>query len=1080
MKTSFFRTLLVFVLAVALCGQDYPPPAGSNVVKEPAGAAPVAEKWERQADSLYRTGDVNASLALHEKVRKAYAESRQWEKAVKAGLKIFEHKLAGGYSIGDELPKMTSLLDISRRALPQMYSLQGECCNAIGQIYFNDNILDSAEHYFRLAVQLHERVQDWQNRGNAQTGLAACYYMLEQYKEMESVLRQAELVAAQHIPKDADFWGSLYNLYGALYSDLGRYEEALENSLREVAFYEQKNDKTNLSVAYNNIGDLYLSKGDFDRALEYFNAHLNIERGLQKTDAKNLALAYANLSRIWYWKKKYDQAIDFGVRAFDALKSLPPTAASEEYIRIYNDLAAARIEAGNHEEALQLLLKALSIHQSLKTDYAIEATWQNLGYAYRIAGDYAKAENCLHKAIAQYTSKYGPSHPGIGKAYRHLGFVAQRRGDLHEALRYQQEALKVLADSFDHKNVYANPALSGIRSNLDMLRTLSDKGRTLRQLAGTEPKPGVLEASLSAWQLAIDLLDSMRNEYQEGSVQFWNEDAHPVFEGAIEVAHQLFSRKKDQRFVELAFRFAEKSKAVLLAGALQESAAKRQAGIPAELLKREKALKIDIAFYQKQVFLEQQNGQEADAGKVLRWQSIILKQRKDYEKLLKRFETEFPAYYAAKYAGVVAVPELQRALGPGTVLLEYFYGEQNIYAFAVSRERIDFLSIEKTPGFPAGFEAFISGLRDRDLVLEQGRSAAALSSFARESAGYYNLLIEPLLPEVPEQLVVVPDGVLSYLPFDLLLIRAPDPDSATSYAALPYLLKSSAVRYEYSATIALHSAISVKPRRSYAGFAPDYGHETAATVRGGQISCNTMPERIFAPLTNNQTEIKAAAALFDGDAFLTRQATEARFRTEAGQYRVLHLAMHGFVNDCDPSYSGLVFSQLMRDTAVASAQGQSAAEENDGYLYAYEIYNIHLGAELAVLSACNTGLGQLARGEGIMSLARAFKYAGCPNILMSLWQADDKATAQIMERFYRHLKQGLNKDEAIRRAKLDYLSDANRNHPFFWGAFVLIGDDRPVEYDDGIAGIWLGLGAILLIFVAVWLFQRRRRFRKNT
>ena len=130
-----------------------------------------------------------------------------------------------------------------------------------------------------------------------------------------------------------------------------------------------------------------------------------------------------------------------------------------------------------------------------------------------------------------------------------------------------------------------------------------------------------------------------------------------------------------------------------------------------------------------------------------------------------------------------------------------------------------------------------------------------------------------------------------------------------------------------------------------------------------------------------------------------------------------------------------------------------------------------MNAELAVLSACNTGRGQLAKGEGVISLARAFKYAGCSNVLMSLWQADDEATAQIMQDFYRHLQKGLGKDEAIRQAKLDYLTASNRNHPFFWGAFVLIGDDAPLRQSSN----WHWYVAALILGGIGFLYWRTKR-----
>ncbi|MEZ4688498.1 MAG: CHAT domain-containing protein [Bacteroidia bacterium] len=208
-----------------------------------------------------------------------------------------------------------------------------------------------------------------------------------------------------------------------------------------------------------------------------------------------------------------------------------------------------------------------------------------------------------------------------------------------------------------------------------------------------------------------------------------------------------------------------------------------------------------------------------------------------------------------------------------------------------------------------------------------------------------------------------------------------------------------------------------------AGFAPDYNN--LAAHRGFPATRN------LAPLTQNQPEVRQITSLTGGKNFMGIQATESAFKAHAGDYRLLHLAMHALVNDSLPLYSSLVFYH----------EGPAS---QDGRLYAYEIYNLPLQAELLVLSACQTGYGKQRDGEGVMSLAHAFHYAGCPNIVTSLWQADDQSTARLMELFYLELKSGKPKDKALQQARLNYLAEGNQSHPFYWGAFVLVGDDAPV------------------------------------
>ena len=170
--------------------------------------------------------------------------------------------------------------------------------------------------------------------------------------------------------------------------------------------------------------------------------------------------------------------------------------------------------------------------------------------------------------------------------------------------------------------------------------------------------------------------------------------------------------------------------------------------------------------------------------------------------------------------------------------------------------------------------------------------------------------------------------------------------------------------------------------------------------------------------------------------------------------------MHAFINDDEPLFSGLLFSETIPDTS-----------SEDNFLHAYEIYNLDLNADLVILSACNTGAGAIQKGEGVMSLARAFAYAGCPNTVMALWQADDAATKEMMQIFHQYLSEGYGKAEALQLARGAYLEQSDRIHPFYWGAFVLMGDDLPVI---SLTNTWLWI-SLIVIFVSAGLFLWRRR-----
>lgn len=928
---------------------------------------------------------------------------------------------------------------------------------------------DSALVYAQKAAGLAEKAKDWPTWGRAQNNILGACYGLGQFAKTAATFSTLEQKARTVLPDDDTFWGGYYNAAGAIYNMLGNYEAALKYGLQEIVFFEKTDKRTDLAIASNNVGAYYRGRGDFDRALEYTQSALRHFLFVPETDPADLAWTYGNLSKIWYRKKDYPQAAAFAEKALGILEKHSP-GDHLLMIQTYVDLANACIEVKSYKKAEDYLKKALRIHADNKLDEQIEFTWYDMGYLYEMMERYPEATEYMRRSVGRLT----PRHLLFGKACRHMALLSQHQGDLHGALNWQQQALRAVTDSFPYRDVLANPAVQRVSAYTDFLFCLSEKAETLQLLARKESSPAYLEASLATLDVAAGVLDSMRAEYQEGSQQFWNQEARPIMERAIELAIQMHQNTGKTHYLEQAFRYAEKSKAQLLAEALRESADKQRAGIPDTLLQKEKQLKIDIAFYKKQIFQEQQKSNFDTAG-VLLWQNEILQRRRAYEDLLSKLESGYPEYYQTKYRHpALTVAGAQAALPAETGLLEYFQGDRGTYVFYFDRSRAVGLRLPADSSFSVALNHLLDGLRDRDRVAEQGLSAAAIAGFANDAAAVYRTLIAPAVEKIPKKLLVIPDGRLSYLPFELLLTQNPETSNALNYSTLPYLLRQTTLRYEYSAGLALQSPARRLPSRFFAGYAPVYGGEwSEAATRGGKGNCRSADANDFAPLRNNRTEVTQIAQMLDGQSFVAENATEAKFRQHLHEPRILHLAMHGFLNDCDPLYSGLVFSRQ-----AGSGEKDSPAEDSDGFLHAYEIYNLHLNAELAVLSACNTGRGQLAKGEGVISLARAFKYAGCANVLMSLWQADDQATAEVMQNFYRHLQKGLGKDAAIRQAKLDYLESNNRNHPFFWGAFVLIGDDLPLKQSSGWG--WYALGLLLAgLAVAAFLVARRRAQRKN-
>jgi CHAT domain-containing protein len=308
-----------------------------------------------------------------------------------------------------------------------------------------------------------------------------------------------------------------------------------------------------------------------------------------------------------------------------------------------------------------------------------------------------------------------------------------------------------------------------------------------------------------------------------------------------------------------------------------------------------------------------------------------------------------------------------------------------------------------------------------------------------------------------------------------VLLNSDAKSPSRDYSTLPYLIKDYQMVYNYSATLFLEHKQKDVPAEeaavTFLGFAPDFGESLSGRAESKQTAVSgekaVLPVSLR-PLKGAKEEVKNIATLFRGNYFLDSTATKYRFRKEAPYYSILHLATHALVNDSLPAYSGLAFAK----------QGK---QEDSRFLYAYELYNLKLKADLVVLSACNTGYGKIQKGEGVMSLARGFAYAGCPTIVVSLWPAVDKPTASIMQRFYRGIHEGLTKDEALHHAKLQYLktSDARLANPYLWANLVLIGDSAPLHQSSSSPFFWLAiLIAGLLSTIGVRMLWNKTRRKK--
>ena len=286
------------------------------------------------------------------------------------------------------------------------------------------------------------------------------------------------------------------------------------------------------------------------------------------------------------------------------------------------------------------------------------------------------------------------------------------------------------------------------------------------------------------------------------------------------------------------------------------------------------------------------------------------------------------------------------------------------------------------------------------------------------------------------------------------------------YAELDYLIKKYAISYANSLSLYLSLYLNdISEDITEECLAFSYT-DSLAIEEGNTVDMVVLRDQ-FQDLPGARKEVHMISQLFPGKYFFGAEANEKNFKLESGNYSMVHLALHGEMNDEKPLQSRLIFSPDSRDTT------------EDNSLFIKEIYNMRLTTELAVLSACDTGTGQITSGEGVLSLGRAFQYSGVKSLIMSKWKVDDRTAPEVMQRFYQYLRQGQDKNEALRSAKLDFLANAGdfRSHPYYWSNFVLVGDTEQLSDQNSSKTVILYLLVILAIVSMSILGYRRTKKR---
>ena len=931
-------------------------------------------------------------------------------------------------------------------------------CQNIGKNFYLKGIealssnYDSSVYLFKKALLTIDKDVDRDIYIDCYNGLFAANYFRGQFIESKnSLLKGLEEVQKNNFDTSWVYVDILNNL-GMLYSAEGQIKKAIVYIKKSLTIDE---NSTDTYVTLANLARQYQKLHDYKQAQNYFNQALKTLMNKDNYDKLFEGMLYSFFGEIFLDIKSPEKALSFleeGLRI--ELKYQKGDAALEETIDYYNSIVKCFLLLNKLDSAEIIIQKALKIHETPTIQFRY-LTYNALGKLREQQKKYDLAKQAYRRAIKEIHIQLFEFeiHNVITWQYRDLAKLEYKLNELTPALKTAQKGLSHIATNVHLDDLFSNPKIKDFVYKPEGLEILTIKAQILQKRFEEKGDLQDLEAAFATYQLASELAKRMRQDIMtQGSKQKLAGEVLPVYEGGIETALLLFEKTKDPNYQKAAFAFAESNKAILLLESINEKAAQQYGGIPDTLLEKEKDLRIEIAFYDKSINQEKAKKENPDEEKIKQWESTLFELESDYQRLITNLEENYPRYYELKYETKLAsVEELQKQiLSPTDVILEYFVGERNIYTFAITKDELYINSTPKAAELEEQIETFLYHTQ------RPAQGGVDYRLTLNTQYEFFQELLAPSLQQLPsstKRLIIIPDDVLNYIPFELL-IQQPAPQDTIIFHpyVLDYLFEDYQITYNYSASLLLKSfEEQSKPKAKYSllAMAPKFQHTLASNSR----SCDI--QQIY-NLSCSEDEATSIASLLNGKAMVGYQADTASFYQLAKDYQILHLATHSCPDEENPMMNKI----FLADEAITN----------------YDLYNMNLQADLAVLSACNTGFGKLVKGEGVMPLSKGFIYAGVPSTIMSLWPVDDCSASRMMTLFYKHLKEGLDKDEALQKAKLDFMnqSTALHQHPYYWAPFIQMGNFKPLPSTSSWGGYWWAvlIGGMLLLFGGRFVFRR--------
>jgi CHAT domain-containing protein/tetratricopeptide (TPR) repeat protein len=916
------------------------------------------------------------------------------------------------------------------------------------------------------------------------------FLFLQNYDSAIYYCHQAKIPLLQNNISDINLYYAYLNI-GIGYSRLGKYNSALDYFDTAFLVLNESgliNDNSITSGYYYNYALYTTLTGKLKEANEYFE---NAEKIYRKIYAPN-HLIFAGINNNKginsYYGYEFSKAELYYNKALEIYLSDTNTKG-ERIARTYNNLCNINHDRGDHISSLNYCLSGLQYSQNNDLRLIL---FKNAAISYAALGNIEKANDYFNTALdllqqkninPKRSQELYSSYADFLKTIAHNDLCiyyynkALKSAKMLVGVKSDQYAniLFNIGDYYLENKKLADSAINYFYKSIEIFDDNKSglEGDNLNIIQKKKAEVGYASALLlkyyqtdntdylfgadSVFTGVLKKMEEISKKLNNANKLLLIELMNPVYVLAVECSFELYQKTHNIQFLEKVSNLIERSKSSALLAEVNSEFALKTSDIPQETFNYEHQLKEEINGLQ-QLLGNEKSKDRPDLKKINFFESKLLNHINKHDSLIDDIENRFPKYYSVKYkSDVIGLDKIKENLDDDEVILEYLLTDSILYIMAVTDSKFDVKEIHINEAFYNSLNYIISlkyvNLSEQNLI--------KFNEFKHHSHNLWKTLIEPhdmLISN--KRLIIIPDGLLGYLPFDLLIEYDFETDRI-NYRDLPYLLKNHPLSYSYSATLKYNTYFDKSKKKAgnkILAFAPKYNNPDQ-NENGQSIKLYNLP---FA-----RSEVEQIIGNHGGKSFIDEFATKTNFKKFGNSYSILHLAMHTIINDSLPFQSKLVFYNDEIDT-------------NSNFMFTHEIYNMDINASMVTLSACNTGSGRFSKGEGIMSLARGFVYAGVPSIVMTLWEVQDAIGSKIMDNYYKYLVGGYSKDIALQKAKLGALKDANmaNAHPFFWSAYIINGDTTKIGFNKKPSNSYILaiLGSIfIVIIILIILFRNKRK-----